>query len=1022
MNVTRYAITNNRATWITLLVLIIGGIISYVKMPRAEDPAFIIRVAVVKTFFPGASPARVERLITENLEKSIREMPELDFVHSESRTGVSVIYVNVKENFTNMQPIWDRLRRKVERTKPDLPEGIIGPIVDDEFGDVFGINIAITGDGFEYAEMEDIADEVRNELLLIDETAKVEIHGRQEERIFIEYRNSKLSEIGVSAAQLSQILQGRNILISGGSILYEGERISLEPSGNFESLDDLKKTIVSIPGRPELVYLEDLVKITRGYIDPPDIKVRATGEPALVLAVSLRKGGNILTLGEKVRDVLDRLQAIYPHGIEFETATFQPDVVKKKIDDFVMNLGQSVLVVALVMLLTLGFRTGLVVSSLVPVTIVISILIMAVCKIWLDQVSLAALIISLGMLVDNAIVIAESIMVRMREGQQRIEAAIDSVSELKISLLTSSLTTSAAFFPIYLAESMTGEYTVSIFKVVTITLLCSWVLSLTFVPLVCVLTIKIKNQKNHDIFDTVFYRIYRVFLGLLIRNRIKVLLLTVVIFVLVIGASKEVPQIFFPPSDRAFFLAEYELPPGTAIEKTEEVVNDFERFYKEELMQNKDSHRGITQWTSYIGRGGPRYVVNYNPKVLSPDYAVQFINVTSQKDIPYIMEKINKYAFDNYPELHLRLKKKDMGPPVNSPVEIRISGKNPAKLFDIAAAVKNKMKAVGSSRNIKDDWGSRTKKILVNVDQERARRAGLASQDIALSLMSGLSGWEMTKYREDDKIIPVVLRTLESDRKDLGKLEQLNVASQATGVSVPLSQVADLKMVWEYSKIKRRDGVKTITVSADPVEGYTALDVITGMQAWLNEQNDQWGYGYRYEIGGEVETTVKSSQSIVDKLPIAGLIIIILLIFQFNSVRKSLIVLATIPLGMIGVVIGLILLDSYFGFITLLGVVSLSGIVVNNAIVLIERIQMEIEENKRPVKEAIIEASQRRLRPILLTTATTIGGLLPLYFGGGVMWEPMAIAIIFGLLFSTVMTLGVVPTAYSLLFRKTNEH
>lgn len=1000
-----------------MILLVLSGVYSYLHMPRSEDPSFILRIATVVTYFPGASPARMEQLITDKLEKEIKEMPELDFITSTSMTGVSVIYVNIKESITELDPVWDSLRRKVDSTRPDLPNDIIGPIVNDDFADVYGVLLNVVGEGVEYSYIKEVAEDVREELLLIDEVAKVELFGVQDEYVFVEYNNARLSELGLSPYQLSQILQSRNIIIPGGDIAIGKERLVLEPSGNFESVAELKKTVINIPGTKELVYLSDIATVSRAYIDPAKTKVKYMQQPAISLGISLRDGGNILQLGNKVRALIYRLQNSYPYGIEFEEATFQPDIVKDKIDSFVGNLGQSILVVALVMVLTLGLRTGLVVSSLVPVTIIISIMIMRMFDIWLDQVSLASLIIALGMLVDNAIVIAESIIIRIKEGQRRIDAAIDSAKELKIPLLTSSLTTAAAFFPIYLAESMSGEYTQSIFKVVTITLLTSWVLSMTFVPMLCILTLKVKLSESGEIYSGHLYSIYRSVLAFMLRNKLLVGILVFVVFAVVMGAAKSVPQIFFPPSDRAFLTAEYELPEGSSIEATEASVNKVSEFVRAKLMAENNDGTGILGWTSYIGQGGPRYVMNYNPQARRPNYAIQYINLDSMESADKIIEQLEQFAFEDMPDLRLIVKRPELGPPVVRPVEVRIIGKDTNYLFTVADQLQQQFAKIEGHKNLSDNWGARTKKLLVKIDQERARRAGVSSQDIAVSLRAGLSGMELTKYREGDKLIPVVFRSQHSDRHDLDRLESMNVFIQSTGQSVPLKQVADIEVDWEYSKIKRRDGMRTVTIHGDLKAGATTVEIINQIKPWLEQQSKTWPVGYRYEFGGEIETSVKSSQAIADKMPIAGLIIIMLLVMQFNSVRKSIIILTTIPLGLIGVVIGLKTLDSYFGFMTLLGIVSLAGIVVNNAIVLIERIQIEITEFGKEPYEAVLEACQRRMRPIFLTTATTIGGLLPLYIGGGLMWEPMSIAIIFGLLFSTVLTLGIVPVMYAALYR-----
>lgn len=1030
MDITRAAIEKNRVTIMALLLITVGGVGAYTRMSRAEDPGFTIRAARVITFFPGAGPERVENLVTDPLEKAIQEIPELDFLQSESRTGISVITVNILERYADMRPIWDNLRRKVERAASDLPDGIIGPQVNDEFGDVFGTIVTLRGDGFRYAELKEYADQVRDELLRLSDVAKVEIHGAQEEQIFIEYNNARLAELGLTPLQLTTVLESVNIIIPGGAVEMGTERIVLEPSGNFESLQDLRRTVISLPGRSELVYLEDLAAITRGYVDPPSRKVRSSGLDALALAISMREGGNIIDLGTQIETELERLQRAMPLGIEFDVVAFQPERVDRKVSEFVVNLLQAVAIVLAVMLLFLGFRTGLVVASLVPMAMIMSLLAMSFFEIGLDQMSLAALIIALGMLVDNAIVMAESIMVQMESGKPAVEAAVQSASELRIPLLTSSLTTAAAFLPIYLAESTTGEYTAPLFKVVSITLLCSWLLALTMIPLLCVLFLRVSPAADAG-YDSRFYRLYRRCLVTVLRFRFVSLAAVAGIFWLALLGLNAIPNVFFPASDVAIFTAEFELPTGTAIARTEQVLKEVEEFMSEQLMApfsdadgTPDGDRpageapGIVNWVTFIGTGAPRFYLSFNPKPASPNYAMMLINATSREIIEAeLIPSLEDFCNQRYPDLKTTLNPLQLGPPVQAPVQIRLSGTETGSLFEIADLVKARVREVPGTKNVGDDWGRRTKKLSVEVNQARARRAGVTSQDIAISLQTTLSGIETTQFREQDTLIPVTLRSVAADRQDIGKLETLDVYAQLTGRSVPLLQVADLAVNWEPAKILRRDRLKTVTISSELEPGVTATQVTSALRPWLDETAARWPLGYLYEFGGELETSVKANQAIGAQLPIAGLIILILLVGQFNSVRRTLIILMTIPLALIGVIIGLLAADSYFGFMTLLGIISLAGIVINNAIVLIDRIKIEIEDNGLEPPRAVVEAAQRRLRPILLTTATTVAGLLPLWFGGGPMWEPLAISIIFGLLFATLLTLGMVPLLYSLFFR-----
>jgi multidrug efflux pump len=1040
MDITRGAIEKNRITAVVLILILAAGVSAYRSMPRDEDPGFFIRTAQVTTFFPGASPDRVEMLVTDKLEKVIQEIPEIDFINSTSKTGISVVNVNILESHKTMRPIWDDLRRKVDRAKGDLPDEIVGPVVNDEFGDVFGTLVALTGEGFSYAELKEIADDCRNELLLSNEISKVDIHGIQEERVFVEFNNARLAELGISHNQLKTILEARNIINPGGEIYTDDEQIVLEPTGNFESVDELRRTVIGLPEGRELVYLGDIVEIRRGYIDPPNSKVRYFDRPCLVLAVNMHEGGNSLTLGNEVKRFVQCFQEAFPIGIEFDIVTFQPFFVEKKVSEFTVSIFQAIVIVFLVMLLFLGLRTGLIVASLIPMAMVSAVLCMSFMNIGLDQMSLASLIIALGMLVDNAIVMSESIMTQMAAGKKPIEAAVESARELRIPLLTSSLTTAAAFLSIFLAESTVGEYTAPIFKVVTITLLCSWILSLTMTPLLCVKFLKVKNKitgqdrKETDSFNSLFYRGYRACLLLLLRFKGITVIAAITLFAVALFGMGFVPKIFFPPNDKPICAADLQLPIGTPIEKTEAMVCAVEKYlldnFKTELkpaastapaanfgVRESWEKEGVTDWVSFIGKGAPRYVLGYSPEPPAPENAYIIINGTSLEVIKNeVIPGLKSFCFENFPDVTPKIRLLQLGPPVDNPIEIRVSGKDADRLFTLVDLVKERLSRTPGVVNITDDWGCRTKKLVVRVNQPRAQRSGLTSMDVALSLQTVLSGFDVTDYREGDEVIPVTLRSVAADRQDMGKLESHNIYVQTTGQSVPLKQVADIEVAWQHSKILRRDRLKTVTVCAQVTDGTNAIAISMDTDRWLAEESRSWPVGYKHEIGGEMETSYEANKSIQDKLPIAGLIILLLLVAQFNSIRRPLIIVLTIPLGMIGVTFGLLVTKSYFGFMTLLGVVSLAGIVINNAIVLLDRIRIEIEENNLEPNRAVIEASQKRLRPILLTTATTVGGLLPLWFGGGPMWEPMAISLIFGLVFATCLTLGFVPALYSILF------
>lgn len=1017
MDLTRFAIANDRVTAIFLLAVLLGGYGAYQTMEQAMDPGFTIRTAQIVTRFPGANPERVEALVTDQLEKAIQELPELDFVTSTSKTGVSIVSVNIRNEFSTMRPIWDKLRRKIDEAARTLPEGALTPEVNDEFGDVYGTIVAVSGDGFDYRELKEFAFQLRDGLLRLGNAGRVDLLGSQEERVFVEYDDARLAELNLSVSQVSQSLRSRNILISGGSLLAGEERLGLEPTGNFNTVEELARTVISVPNRPDLLYLEDIADISRGYIDPAASKVRVNGQPALVLALSLREGGNIVKLGEEVRELLESTGNQYPVGVNLDIVAFEPERVEKKVREFTGSVVQAVLIVLASMLLMLGMRTGLVVATLVPSALLMGLLVMQTMGLGLNQMTLASLIIALGMLVDNSIVMSESIMVSMSEGMPPVEAAVGSARELRIPLLTSSLTTAAAFLPIYLAEGSMGEYTGVLFIVVTTTLLCSWLLALTLIPLLCARFLKVKATGNKDAYDTRFYRAYRTLLLGMVRVPLLSVGLVLAIFGVALLGFALIPNVFFPPDNTPMMTAEFEAPIGTSIETTEEFVQDLDDFIRTALVATPERPRGVTTWSGYVGQGAPRFALTYGPQPPSPEYAYLLFNLTSVELVPEISGKIERFCREHYPSVIPTTGPLPLGAVIHDPVEVRISGSAQSRVLGIAEEVKTRMRSIAGTKNVGDDWGEQTKKLTVAIDEQRARRSGVTHQDVALSLQSVLSGYAATEYREGTEIIPVTIRSVAAQRQDVSKLESLHVYSQSQGTAVPLMQVADVAIEWQPAKLLRRNRLTTVTVSSSLTDGVTAAEVTAQLAEWMEREQATWPPGYFYEFGGEMEESAKSEGAIIDKLPYAGLMILILLVMQFNSFRKPVIILLTIPLALVGVVVGLLATSSSFGFMTLLGLISLAGIVINNAIVLIDRIAIEIDENGHEPPRAVIEASQRRLRPILLTTVTTVGALIPLWLGGGPMWESMAIAIIFGLIFATLLTLGVVPVLYTLLFR-----
>ncbi|MEM7763952.1 MAG: efflux RND transporter permease subunit [Pseudomonadota bacterium] len=1017
MSLTASAIRQNRVTAVIVFLLLVSGVLAYASLPKAQDPGFIIRTAVITTRLPGASPERIEQLVTDKIEKKAQEMPEVDNINSSSRTGISIVNVNFKESYKEMRPIFDDLRRKVDDITDELPPDVRGPEVNDEFGDVFGSVYALTGEGFDSAELKRIADDIRDELLKEADIAKVSINGAQEEVVFVEYSNAQLTELGLTPQALSAILGNLNILSSGGDLVSGRERIVLEPTGNIESVEALRRTVINLPSG-DVVYLGDIVEVRRGYKDPANSLTYVNGQRALAISVSLREGGDILKLGARLDGLIPEIEARYPWGISLEKIWFQADLVTKSVSDFASNLLQAIGIVIIVMIGFLGIRTGLVVAALIPSTMIVTFFVMQLFGITINQISLAALIIALGLLVDNAIVMVESVLVKREAGMAAVPAAIEAGKELSTPLLVSSLTTAAAFTPIGLAESAVGEYTADIFYVVTIALLLSWLLAMTIIPLLTTVMLKVKdNASEDDEKKPFFYALYRPILEAALRFRALSLLITVGAFFVGLFALGKVPAQFIAPSDDPVLTGKLEMPLGTSIEASTQSVEALNQFLYDTYYAPADGQPMLKNWMIFVGEGGPRFVLSLDPPPQNPANSFLIANTLSGDGVNQIIAGVQQFLFEQQPDMGNQLTRLENGPPVGYPIQVRLSGPDFDGLYTIASQVTSGLYDQAGILAVKNTWGLQTKKLVVEIDQDRALRSGVTSSDVAYSLRTGLSGIELTQYREDDQLIPVTLRSVASDRQDISKLDGLSVYSQSTGASVPLKQVADIKLTFEPGLIERRDRERTLALKAQLNDGFTATDVNNAFIPWLAETAATWPPGYAYEIGGESETSSDANASIVAKLPLAGMIIILLLVFQFNSIRRPIIILLTIPLGIVGVAIGLLIARSTMGFFTFLGIIALSGIIINNAIVLIDRIKIETDELNKPPYQAVVDACLQRLRPILLTTATTVLGMMPLWWGGTAMFKPMAITLIFGLLFATMLTLLVVPVMYSLLFR-----
>lgn len=1022
MNLTQFAIERNRITFSVLGVIIVMGLVMYKGLSRDSMPPFTLRAANIVTLFPGASPERVELLVSDKIEKVAQELPELKEVTSTSRSGLSVVTVWLRDEVDpeDLQNVWDRLRRKLNSLQ-GLPQGVQPSLRDEGLGDVFGIVIGLTSDGFSYAQMKEYADDIKDDLIKLEDAAKVELGGEQEERVFIEFEDALLNEYGLTSSKLQNIIATTNILSSGGEINLQGERIILEPTGNFNNISDIRQTLVPVGNGSQLVALEDITTVRKGYIDPIKQRVLVNGLNAISLHINLKEGANILNLGQQVDVITSRWESRLPIGLELIRLSSLDSYIDYKISDFIVNLIQAISIVLIVMLIFLGLRTGSIIASLIPIVTIMTLMLMGFVDIGLNQVTLAALIMALGMMVDNAIVVAESIIVKMEKGIDRKKAAIDSCSELFTPLLISTLTTSAAFLAFYLAESIMGDIVGPIFLVISLALLSSWLIALTVITMFCYFFLKIKpkGEARRGIVDRIIDRLKVYYKNLILTALSNKYLVIVVIFIMfftsLFGFTK-VPFVFFPDSDRNMITVDVNLPLGTKIEETSSIVEQIDQFFQDSLMVNETRTMGLISWSSYIGEGPESYDLGYSPDEANSSYAHLLVNTSDAMFNNEAIAIIDDFCFNSFPSADIKVGALGAGGG-GVPIEIKVSGPDSDELARIAKRIKTQLSSIQGTKNVKDDWGPKSKKLVIDIDDSRAQAAGISNQDIATSLRTVLDGFETGEYREGDKSIPVIMRSSSGQQQSLESLETLNVYSQATGRSVPLLQVATIIPEWQYSKINRLDIRRTINISSELTASGNASAITSSITPWLEQEQQNWSDEYTYKFGGDAQNTAENMGAVVKYLPLSGFIILLLLIIQFNSFRKMTMIITTIPLGIIGVVIGLLTFGEAFGFMPFLGVISLSGIVINNAIVLMDRIQIEQNELKRSVQDSVIAACLQRFRPILLATFTTVLGLFPLYLSGGEMWEGMAVSIMVGLLFGTIITLIFIPSFYSILFR-----
>ena len=1011
MNLTGFALNNTRLTALVVAMLAIAGVMLFTNFPSKEDPEVTVREAVVAAYFPGMSPERVENLITRQLERQIRLIPEVKDIKSSSKTGVAIIHVVVYDRFFEMEPIWQNLRNKMAEARPSLPQGTIGPFVNSDFGDVNVATVALTADGFSFEEMRKVARDIRDELYTVDGIRRVELHGVQQERIYLETTNARLARYGLSPDELIATLEAQNIILPGGRVEIGGYGTVVEPSGNFDSIEDIRNTVITIPSTEQVAYLRDIVTVRRAYEDPAQSLAYYNGDPAIVLAVSMQKTGvNVLDFGPRLKDRIAEIEAELPIGYALDFATYQADYVEESVEGVTLNVYETLGIVLAMVMLFLGWRTGLIVGSIVPLTMLVSLVFMSVLGIELQRVSLATMIIALGLLVDNGIVIAEDIGRRMAEGASRAEAALGTGKQLSLPLLTSSLTTILAFMPLMLASDSSGEYMRSMSMVVLIALLTSWVLAMTFTPLLCkwfMATPKKTPEQVKAAFETPIYRAYIAFLKFLLRVRVP--------FVVAIAAGlfggftmlAQVPEQFFPESSRNQFYVYLDLPNGATTRATDETVRDVIGWLGDPA-ENPEVRSNV----AYVGYGGPRFFVPLAPRDEDPHVAFILVTLDTAESVSPVQERTRAYLADAHPEALGRIKSFFLGNSETGLLEVRVRGRDLETVSAFGDEVEQALRNVPGALDIHNNWENRITKMQVEIDQVRARRAGVTSEEIAESLNTFFSGGTVTAYREGDQVIPIVLRAADAERTNLDRLRSIEVYSSTGGHSVLLSEVADFIPVNQFSRIERFNLKRTVTVQAKH-SWLQAAELLAAVQPALDEISARLPAGYSIEIGGEPEDAAKGEDALFEFVPHCLAAIVLILVWQFNSFAKPAIIFITIPLSFVGAAIGLLATGAYMGFMAMLGFLSLAGIIINNAIVLLDQIQVEIDQGSTPY-DAVIAASVSRFQPVMMTTLTTILGLLPLMIPPDPLFFAMAVVIAAGLSVGTILTLATVPVLYTL--------
>jgi len=1007
-NVSEWALEHQSLVLFFMLALAAAGLFSYFKLGQAEDPDFTFKVMVVRVIWPGASPSEMEEQVTERLEKKLQETPYLDNLRSYTKTGEATIFVTLKDSTPprEVAGVWYQVRKKIGDIRQTLPSGVFGPFFNDEFGDVFGNLYAFTGDGFSYAELKDYAEDVRREILRVPNVAKAELLGDQDEKIYVEISHRKLANLGIDPLSIFNVLREQNAMTPAGSIDTKSDRMYLRISGSFDSVESIREIGIQANGR--LFRLGDIARVYRGYTDPPVQKVRYMGQEAVGLAVSMAKGGDIIQLGKDLGVAFDRIKRDLPVGVEVHQYSNQPEVVSRSVDEFMKTLLEAVVIVLAVSFFSLGFRTGLVVALSIPLVLGVTFLMMRLYGIDLQRISLGALIIALGLLVDDAIISVEMMATKMEQGLDRVKAASFAYTSTAFPMLTGTLITAAGFMPVGFAKSSAGEYTFSIFAVVTIALLVSWVVAVLFTPYLGYKLLpdyKPHPDHGHDVYQKPFYRRFRRLVTWCVTWRKTVILITVAVFAVSMFGFRFVQQQFFPSSNRPELIVDLWLPQGASFKATEDQVKRFEEKLK------GDSN--IVNYVAYVGNGSPRFYLPLDQQLAQANFA-QFVVVSKDNVAREVLyDKFNHILESEFSLLRGRVNRLENGPPVGYPVQFRVVGTDISTVRRIALEVADIVRSHPNTQNVHLDWNEQVKNVRLEIDQNKARVIGVSSQGLSLVMNSILTGYSITQYREKDELIEVLARAESAERIDPGRIGEINVATQS-GKWIPLAQIATIEYGFEEGIIWRRNLQHTVTVRGDIRGDVQAPVVSTQLDPKLNGLRAKLPPNYRIDMGGAIEESAKGENSIIEVMPMMLVAVLTLLMIQLQSFQKTFMVLLTSPLGLIGVAFILLTWNVPFGFVANLGVIALFGMIMRNSVILVDQIEQDIGAGHSQW-DAIIEATVRRFRPIVLTALAAALAMIPLSRSN--FWGPMAVAIMGGLVSATVLTLLFVPALYAAWFR-----